>query len=160
MSFNGTLEREWVLDSDIRYVKTVSGPPKREGVLVGLKNGSVLKIFIDNGFPIPIVKQTTPIRVVDISADRQKIAVIDDFNSMFVYDIKSQQLLFQETNVFSVAWNLEMEDMLAYTSKDTLYIKTREMPPSSQRLPGFVVGFKGSKIFCLQGSTMNTIDVP
>ena len=141
-------------------MKTVSGPPKREGVLVGLKNGSVLKIFIDNGFPIPIVKQTTPIRVVDISADRQKIAVIDDFNSMFVYDIKSQQLLFQETNVFSVAWNLEMEDMLAFTSKDTLYIKTREMPPSSQRLPGFVVGFKGSKIFCLQGSTMNTIDVP
>lgn len=59
-------------------------------MLVGLKNGSVLKIFIDNGFPIPIVKQTTPIKVVDISADRQKIAVIDDFNSMFVYDIKSQ----------------------------------------------------------------------
>ncbi len=70
LSFNGTLEREWVLDSEIRYVKTISGPPKREGVLVGLKNGSVLKIFIDNGFPIPIVKQTTPIRVVDISADR------------------------------------------------------------------------------------------
>ena len=94
LSFSGTLEREWVLDSNIRYVKTVSGPPKREGMLVGLKNGSVLKIFIDNAFPIPIVKQTTPIKVVDISADRQKIAVIDEFNSLFVYDIKSQQLLF------------------------------------------------------------------
>ena len=70
LSFSGVLEREWVLDSTIRYVKTVSGPPKREGVLVGLKNGSVLKIFVDNGFPIPIVKQTTPIKVVDISADR------------------------------------------------------------------------------------------
>jgi hypothetical protein len=45
-------------------------PQQREGVLVGLKNGSVLKIFVDNGFPIPIVKQTTPIKVVDISADR------------------------------------------------------------------------------------------
>jgi intraflagellar transport protein 122 len=53
-----------------------------------------------------------------------------------------------------------MEDMIAYTSKDTLFIKTREMPPSAQRLPGFVVGFKGSKIFCLQGNSMNTIDVP
>jgi len=42
-----------------------------------------------------------------------------------------------------------MEDMIAYTSKDTLFIKIREMPPSTQRLPGFVVGFKGSKIFCL-----------
>ena len=94
LSVSGVLEREWVLDSNIRYVKTISGPPKREGMLVGLKNGSVMKIFIDNGFPIPIVKQTTPIKVVDISADRQKIAVIDEFNSMFVYDIKSQQLLF------------------------------------------------------------------
>ena len=79
---------------------------------------------------------------------------------MFVYDVKSQQLLFQETNVFSVAWNQEMDDMLAYTGKDTLYIKTREMPASSQRLPGFVVGFKGSKIFCLTANSMNTIDAP
>ena len=70
LSFSGILEREWVLDSNIRYVKTISGPPKREGLIVGLKNGSVVKIFIDNGFPIPIVKQATPIKVVDISADR------------------------------------------------------------------------------------------
>ena len=82
------------MDDNIRYVKAVSGPPKREGMLVGLKNGSVFKIFIDNGFPIPLVKQTTPIRSVDISADRSKIAVVDEYNSMFVYDIKSQQLLF------------------------------------------------------------------
>ena len=53
-----------------------------------------------------------------------------------------------------------MEDMIAYTGKDTLYIKIRDMPPSTQRLPGFVVGFKGSKIFCLQSNSMNTIDVP
>lgn len=53
-----------------------------------------------------------------------------------------------------------MDDMLAYTGRDTLYIKTREMPPSQQRLPGYVVGFKGSKIFCLNNTTMNTIDVP
>ena len=58
-------------------------------MLVGLKNGTVFKIFVDNAFPIPIVKQTTSIRVVDISADKTKIAVVDDYNSMFVYDIKS-----------------------------------------------------------------------
>ena len=50
--------------------------------------------------------------------------------------------------------------MLAYTTKDTLYIKTREMPASQQKLPGLVVGFKGSKIFCLSDTAMNTIDVP
>ena len=62
--------------------------------------------------------------------------------------------------MISAAWNLEMDDMLAYTTKDTLYIKTREMPASQQKLPGFVVGFKGSKIFCLSDTAMNTIDVP
>lgn len=56
LSFSGILEREWILDSNIRYVKAVSGPPKRESLLVGLKNGSVMKIFIDNAFPIHIVK--------------------------------------------------------------------------------------------------------
>jgi intraflagellar transport protein 122 len=79
---------------------------------------------------------------------------------MFVYDIKSQQLLFQEVNVVSAAWNLEMDDMLAYTTKDTLYIKTREIPASQQKLPGQVVGLKGSKLFCLSDTAMNTIDVP
>jgi intraflagellar transport protein 122 len=53
-----------------------------------------------------------------------------------------------------------MDDMLAYTCKDQLFIKTREMPPSVQRLPGDVVGFKGSKIFVLNGAAMNTVDVP
>jgi len=94
LSFSGILEREWVLDSSIRYVKTISGPPKRESLLVALKNGTVLKIFVDNAFPIPIVKQTTSIRLVDISSDKQKLAVVDDHNSLFVYDVRSQELLF------------------------------------------------------------------
>jgi intraflagellar transport protein 122 len=57
---------------------------------VGLKNGTVLKIFIDNAFPIPIVKQTTPIKLIDISADKQKLAVVDEHASLFVYELKTQ----------------------------------------------------------------------
>ena len=70
LAFTGVLEREWVLETAIKYVKPLSGPAKRESLLVGCQDGSVLKIFIDNGFPIPIVKQTTPVSLVDISADR------------------------------------------------------------------------------------------
>ena len=73
-----------MLESNVKYVKPLSSPPKSESLLVGCHDGSVLKIFIDNGFPIPVVKQTTAVSLVDISADRQKIAVIDDFNSLFV----------------------------------------------------------------------------
>lgn len=82
------------METDITYVKPLSGPAKRESMLVSGKDGSVVKIFIDNGFPIPLVKQTTPIRSVDISADRQKVAVVDEHNSLFVYDVKTQALLF------------------------------------------------------------------
>jgi intraflagellar transport protein 122 len=130
LAFSDVLVREWVLESQIKYVKVVSGPPKRESLVVALQNGTVVRIFIDNAFPIPIIKQTTAINMVDISADKKKIVVIDDFQSMFVYDIASKKLLFQETKIMSAAWNLEFEDMLAYTGKDMLYIKTREMPAS------------------------------
>lgn len=67
-------------------------------------------------------------RTVDISADRQKVAVIDEHNSLFVYDVKTQALLFKETGITSIAWNLEVNDMFAYTGKDQLYIKCRDLP--------------------------------
>lgn len=34
----------------------MSGPTKRESLLVGGHDGSVVKIFIDNAFPIPLIK--------------------------------------------------------------------------------------------------------
>ena len=78
LAFTGILVREWILEASIKYVKVVSGPPKRESLLVGLSNGVVLRIFIDNAFPIPIVNQMTCINLVDISADKTKIVLIDE----------------------------------------------------------------------------------
>ena len=77
------------MESFIKYVKPLSGPPRRESFLVGCSDGAVYKIFVDNAFPIPIIKQTTSVNIVDISADRTKLAVIDDHLSLFVYELKS-----------------------------------------------------------------------
>jgi intraflagellar transport protein 122 len=67
-NFKGEKEREWVLESVIRYIKVVGGPAGREGLLVGLKSGLILKIFIDNPFPINLIKQKTSVRCLDLSA--------------------------------------------------------------------------------------------
>ena len=76
-TFEGVRAREWVLESVIRYIKVDGGPPGREGVLVGLKNGAVFKIFIDNPFPILLVKHSAAICCVDLSASRKKLAIVD-----------------------------------------------------------------------------------
>lgn len=89
LAFTGILVREWILEAPIIYVKVVSGPPKKESLLVGLKNGVVFRIFIDNAFPIPLANQPAPIKMVDISADKTKIVLIDEHQSMFVHDVKS-----------------------------------------------------------------------
>ena len=50
--------------------------------------------------------------------------------------------------------------MLSYSGNGTLAIKTGNFPVSTQKLQGFVVGFRGSKLFCLHYLTMKTIDIP
>jgi intraflagellar transport protein 122 len=158
--FKGVKEREWVLDSVIRYIKVVGGPVGREGLLVGLKSGLVLKIFIDNPFPIQLIKHETSIRCLDINCVRSKLALVDENTSVLVHDLKTKEMIFQDTNANSVAWNTEMADMFCFSGNGMLNIKTGTFPKHAQKLQGFVVGFNGSKIFCLHYVSMQTIDVP
>lgn len=83
------------MESPIRYIKVVGGPPGREGLLLGLKNGQVWKIYLDNAFPVNILKVSSAIRCLDLSASRKKLAVVDENNQCLVYDIQKKELLFQ-----------------------------------------------------------------
>ncbi|KAJ3215015.1 hypothetical protein HDU67_000968 [Dinochytrium kinnereticum] len=158
--FNGDKEREWNLEALIRYIKVTGGPRGREGLLVGLKNGQIFQIFLDNPFPIPLIKQQTSVRCLDLSLSRSKLAVVDEHNTCLVYDLKTKELVFQEPNANSVAWNTELEDVLCYSGNGVLNIKAGSFPAHQQKMQGFVVGFKGSKIFCLHIYAMTTVDVP
>eukprot|EP00916_Digyalum_oweni_P016091 GHVL01026411.1.p1 GENE.GHVL01026411.1~~GHVL01026411.1.p1 ORF type:complete len:1233 (+),score=214.75 GHVL01026411.1:33-3731(+) len=159
-SFKGVLQRTWILESLIRYIKVVGGPPRREGLLVGLKDGQVQEIFIDNPFPLRLMKQSTSIRCVDLSRSRTKLALVDEQSNLLVFETRSKRLLYQEPNATSVAWNTGMEDMLAFSGNNVLKIKTGNYAPFEYKLEGFVVGFEGSKVFCLHSVTMKTIDLP
>lgn len=66
--FGGTKVREWVLEAPARYIRAVGGPAGREGLLVGLQSGTVLKVFLDNPFPIALIRQRAAIRCLDLSA--------------------------------------------------------------------------------------------
>ncbi|GMI36406.1 hypothetical protein TrRE_jg11942 [Triparma retinervis] len=158
--YHGTMVREWVLASVIRYIKVDGGKSGSEGVLVGLKDGTVLKVYVDNAFPIELIKQSASIRCLDISVDRKQLAVVDSENRILVYDLNTKEIVFQESNANSVAFNTELGGMLSYSGSGTLAIKTGDFPVNNQKLQGFVVGFRGSKIFCLHYLQMKTIDIP
>ena len=40
---------------------------------------------------------------------RNKLAVVDDNGTLFVYNLPTKELLFQEPNASSVAWNAQCE---------------------------------------------------
>jgi len=160
LSFDGIKEREWVMESLIRYIKVIGGPAGREGLLVGLKSGLILKIFVDNPFPVVLLKQQTSVRCLDLSSNRTKLAVVDENSTCLVYDLKSKELLFQEPNANSVTWNTQNDAMLCFSGGGTLNIKASNFPVHQQKVPGFVVGFCGSKIFCLHVYSMSSVEVP
>ncbi|RDD42914.1 Intraflagellar transport protein 122-like protein [Trichoplax sp. H2] len=159
-NFAGIKEREWVMESLIRYIKVIGGPTGREVLLVGLKNGLIMKIFINNPFPLTALKQQTSVRCLDISPMHTKLAVVDEHSTCLVYDVATKELLYQEPNANSVSWNIQNDDMLCFSGNGTLCIKANIFPPHLQKLQGFVVGFNGSKIYCLHVYSMSAIDVP
>ncbi|KAL4670437.1 hypothetical protein H8957_016086, partial [Semnopithecus entellus] len=89
------------------------------------------------------------VRCLDMSASRKKLAVVDENDTCLVYDIDTKELLFQEPNANSVAWNTRCEDVLCFSGGGYLNIKASTFPVHRQKLQGFVVFYNGSKIFCL-----------
>uniref|UniRef100_A0A0N4UQ01 Intraflagellar transport protein 122 homolog n=1 Tax=Dracunculus medinensis TaxID=318479 RepID=A0A0N4UQ01_DRAME len=170
----GLKQREWLLDSMIRYIKVIGGPPGRETIFIGLRNGAVFKIFVDNPFPIKILQLKSAIRCLDIShlrqylklrletfsASRRKLAVVDEAGICMVFDITTKELLFQEPSCSSVAWNTDYENLLCYSGGGFLSIKVNNFLPYQQRMEGFVVGFSGKRVYCLHLFVMTSMEVP
>ncbi|KAF0772619.1 hypothetical protein AaE_002268, partial [Aphanomyces astaci] len=50
--------------------------------------------------------------------------------------------------------------MLCFAGQNQLKIKTGNFPVHAQRMQGFVVGFTGSKVFCLHALAVQAMDVP
>ena len=57
-------------------------------------------------------------------------------NFLKVYDLNNKQLMYQEPNANSVAWNTQFEDMLCYSGTNTLGIKASDFPAHQQKVNG------------------------
>ena len=76
--FKGKLEKEWNLDSNVIDMKVYGGVRGKEALLVGMKNGDIMKIFIDCSFPIHLLRHSSGIRYIEINAGRTEFAFLDD----------------------------------------------------------------------------------
>ena len=162
LDFDGRLEREWAFDATVRYIKVTGGPAGREGALVGLKDGMIVKIFVDQPFPVTVVKHARAVKCLDLSRDRRRVAAADDDGAVVVYDAETGALVYEDADAGadSLAWNTEFDDMLCYSGNGTLRVRTADFPTQTQSARGFVVGFKGSAAFCLDRTSVRTVDVP
>ncbi|CAM9276939.1 unnamed protein product [Chrysoparadoxa australica] len=158
--FKGVEARGWELESKVTCIKVDGGKPGCEGLLVGLANGSVLQVFVDNAFPVLLVKGQSAIRCCDLSMLRKKVAIVDDTNRVSVYSMQTKEVLFQEAGASQVAFNSEVEDMLCYCGGGYLFLKTGDFPIHQHTLLGEMVGFRGSRVYSLHGGVVTAQDIP
>lgn len=120
----------------------------------------VWEVHLDNIHPLLKVTVNDGIRCLDLSQQRDKLAVVDETGLLQVFYSNTGDLYFQEPNSNSVAFNTLYEDMIAFSGNNTLAIKVLDFPAHRQKLSGFVVGLSGAKLFCLNGSSMVTLELP
>ncbi|CAI4224555.1 unnamed protein product [Auanema sp. JU1783] len=156
----GLKQREWIMESLIKYIRVIGGPPGRETLLVGLREGQVCKIFVDNPFPVTLLRLQHAIKCLDTSLSRHLLAVVDETGVCTVYNTSTWESILQETNCTSVAFNTDNEDIICFSSDTSLIVRASRYPGFQQRMLGIVVGFSGNKVFCLQNYTMTAFEVP
>uniref|UniRef100_A0A6P3UIJ5 Intraflagellar transport protein 122 homolog n=1 Tax=Bombus terrestris TaxID=30195 RepID=A0A6P3UIJ5_BOMTE len=160
LSFNGTIEREWILDGLITYIKVVGGPIGQECLIIGLNTGYIVKIYLDNPFPAYIIKTEGSVRCLDISSLKEKIAVVSDHGVLSVFDLYTEEKLQEFQNVNSVTFNNSFEDIMCFSSGEYLAIKVGDFAEYRQKFSGLVMGHNESKVYCLNGSSIVTLEVP
>ncbi|CEF71315.1 Intraflagellar transport protein 122 homolog [Strongyloides ratti] len=158
--FKGIRQREWIMDSLIRYIKVIGGPSGREAILLGLRNGFICKIFVDNPFPVIVYQLKNAVRCLDISQEKKKLAIVDENGVCTTVSLLTKEILFSEPNSSSVAYNTDNENLLCYSGNNILNVKALNFTPNTQKMQGFVVGFSGKKVFSLHLYQMSTIEVP
>lgn len=79
-----------------------------------------------------------------------KLAAVEDTNQVHVYDLETKELIYQEPNATSAAWNSYFEDILCFSCNDVLSIKVSNFPINHQKLSVsiIIIAKNEKKLFC------------
>ena len=167
-AFNGQRIRVWRMDATVNYLKVDGGLNGREGLLVGLTNGSIEKIYIDNPFPIHLGNRNSKIMFLENNLYRQTLASVDNDQNLEIMDISTQKILYQASNVVSVAFNEDVSDMFTYTTTDeeclvvsgiSVGVNMNSIDPQKIPYSGPILACKGQRIFCLSKDGLDKVDI-
>jgi len=151
---------EWLFDSNISLAKVVGGPIGRENVIVALENGDLFKVFIGSSLPVLLMNVKVVVCALDYSCEYDHLAIIDCSSKLFLYNIKEKKVVHEDVNVTSVAYNKEVNDLLAYSKEGkVLAIKSGNLPVTLQGTPGTVISFKRSKVYIMERKLLKEIDI-
>lgn len=160
--YHGNKRREWSMDSNVTFIHVDGGSDERELVLVGLQSGQCMKLFIDNPFPIQILKISAAIHHMHFNCLRTKLAVVDESNNLTVFDIKNNcSVVFTEPDVNIALFEANSPDIIAYTTTTGLLnVKTESLPPFQQPCKGVLLSIECGQMFLLSGKKVISVDVP
>uniref|UniRef100_A0A1I7UIF5 Intraflagellar transport protein 122 homolog n=2 Tax=Caenorhabditis tropicalis TaxID=1561998 RepID=A0A1I7UIF5_9PELO len=158
--FKGTKKRSWNMKSVVRYLRVLGGPAHRETLVLGTTDGGVYKVFVDNDYPILMDTRKTAIKCIDMNANRTVLASIEDTLVCKWSDIATGETLLQEPGCHSVVFNTVNENLFAFTTNNTLHVRTLQSPGHTTRGVGYVLGFVKNRTFCLVQFSLIPLEVP
>lgn len=124
---SGKAQRQWTLRASVRYIRVLGGPPGAEALLVGLRNGEALYVYVHQELPVPLLQHRIGIVCMDVSAERNSLAIIDEEKELNIYNLPSKCRSYSQQECTSVAWHASMDDLLAVTGTRTLFIKAGKL---------------------------------
>lgn len=160
--FHGNKRREWSMDNTVTFISVDGGADDRELVLVGLKSGQCVKLFVDNPFPIQMVKIAAPVHSLNMNCLRTKLAVVDENNNLTVFNLANKNVVeYTEPDVNAALFDSNNADIIAYsTTKGMINVKTEQLPPFQQPIRGHLIAIEGGQMFLLHGTRVMSVDIP
>ncbi|KAJ8607792.1 hypothetical protein CTAYLR_009237 [Chrysophaeum taylorii] len=154
------LVRQWILDVAITSIVVDGGPAGREGLIVGLENGAVLKLYLDNAFPVELVPPSSSgIVVASLSPDRKRLLMLSTSQILQIYE--GSKVVMVEEDVTGAAFNAHLDDCVCYSQfSDKVAVRFIDKPALQHKIKGRVVGSAGSKVFVVDGTRVEAVDLP